>query len=153
MKPKTFTQLHVQAVFAVKGRLAFLDRSFRPEVFKFMMGTLDSMGHKALAVNGWHDHVHVFYGMKPSVDISETIKEVKRSATNFIKQKRFIRQFSWQDGYGAFSYSKSHVDRVMKYIINQEVHHKKRSFREEYIDFLEKFKVEYKLEELFEFYS
>ncbi len=96
------------------------------------------------------DHIHIFIGMKPSSSISDLVREVKKSSTEFIKEKNFCRhKFNWQEGYGAFSYSHSHIDRVIKYIRNQKEHHKRKSFRTEYIDFLKRFEIEFNARYLF----
>ena len=154
MKPGVFTQLHIQLVFAVKHRDRLLRESIREEVFSYMSGIVTNLKHKSIIINGVSDHVHVFLGLNPSVSISDTIWELKRSSSLFINEKKwFNSKFNWQDGYGAFSYSKSQVENVYNYIKTQEEHHKKRTFREEYIDFLDKFKVDYDKKYLFEFFD
>jgi len=103
-----------------------------------------------LAINGMPDHIHFLIGMKPSCCLSDFVREVKKSSNEFIKERKFSKfKFNWQEGYGAFSYSHSQIDRVIKYIMNQEKHHKKQTFREEYLDFLNKFEIEFKDEYLF----
>ena len=100
-----------------------------------------------------YDHIHIFYSMKPSLSISETVKEVKRVSSNFIKDEGLLRNFHWQKGYGAFSYSRSQIDNVIKYIMNQREHHQNKTFRVEYIEFLEKFEIEYDPKYLFDFHT
>lgn len=151
MEPGTFTQLYVQTIFSPKMHCPIVNVNHQKTVFKFMTGTLNSMGHKALAVNGMHDHVHCFFGLKPSISISDTVKEIKRASSTFIKEQFEIQKFYWQKGYGAFSYSRDQIDTVVKYIINQREHHKNETFREEYIRFLEEFEIEYDPKYLFEF--
>ncbi len=153
MKPGTFTQLYVQLVFAVQNRDAVLNKNIRFRVFEYLSGILREMSHKSIIINGVSDHVHIFVGLNPARSISDTVHELKRSSSLFIKNEKLCSsKFSWQEGYGAFTYSKSHIDNVYKYIQNQEEHHKKITFREEYIDFLEKYDVPYDERFLFEFF-
>ncbi|MDZ7743432.1 MAG: transposase [Bacteroidota bacterium] len=151
MKSGTFTQLFIHLVFGPQLHCLLSKREERLEVFKFMSGTLNSMGHKSLAVNGMPDHVHVLFSLKPDVSVSETVKEVKRSSTRFIKRNKIIKDYSWQAGFGAFSYSRSQIDKVIKYMMNQEVHHGSRSFKSEYIELLDRFNVGYNSNYLFQF--
>ncbi len=154
MKPGVFTQLHIQLVFAVKHRDRLLNNNIRNEVFSYMSGIVTNLKHKSIIINGVSDHVHVFLGLNPSVSISDTIWELKRSSSLFVNDKNwFNSKFNWQDGYGAFSYSKSQVENVYNYILSQEEHHKRRTFKEEYIDFLDKFEVEYDKKYLFDFFE
>jgi REP element-mobilizing transposase RayT len=153
MKPGSFTQLYVQLVFAVKNRDAVLHKSIRGRIFEYMSGIITEMKHKSIIVNGVSDHVHIFIGLNPNISISETVHDVKRSSSLFInKEKLCLGNFAWQEGYGAFSYSRSHIDEVYKYILNQEKHHTKTTFKTEYIKLLEKFEVEYDERYLFEFF-
>lgn len=152
MKPGSFTQLYVQIVFAVKNREALLHKNFRSRVFGYMSGTLCEMKHKVIIVNGVSNHVHILIGLNPSISISDTVHDVKRSTSLFINKERFCRgKFAWQEGYGAFTYSRSQIDKVYKYILNQEEHHKNRGFKEEYTEFLEKYDIEYNEKYLFDF--
>ncbi len=154
MASGTFSQIYIQLVFAVKYRENFLRKEFREEIFKYMSGIVTNKGQKSIIINGVEDHVHLFVGLKPSMKISDLARDVKNNTTNFINDRKFLNhKFSWQEGYGAFSYSHSHIDNVYKYILNQEKHHQKRSFREEYLELLEKFQIEFKDEYLFEFYN
>lgn len=154
MSSGTFSQIYIQVVFVVKGRENLLKKTFRDEVFKYMSGIVKAKGQKSIIVNGVEDHVHLFIGLKPSMRLSDLVRDVKNNTTNFINEKRFVMgRFSWQEGYGAFSYSQSQIDNVYRYILNQERHHQKKSFKEEYIELLEKFKIDYKEEFLFEFYD
>lgn len=147
----TFTQIYIQAVFAVQGRQNILRKPWRGEVFKYMAGIIKNKGQKPIIVNGVADHVHLFIGLKPSIAISDLIRDVKNNATNFINDQKWVRgKFSWQAGYGAFSYAHSQLDTVYKYILNQEEHHRKKKFREEYMEFLEKFDIPYEERFLFE---
>lgn len=147
----TFSQIYIQVVFAVKGRNSIIRPEWEEELFKYITGIVQNKSQKMLAINGISNHIHFFIGMKPSCCLSDLVREVKKSSNTFIKEKKFTKyKFEWQEGYGAFSYSHSALDTVISYINNQKEHHKKKSFKEEYIDFLNKFKIEYKNEYLFE---
>jgi len=149
--PGTFSQIYVQYVFAVKGGHNLLLNPWREEVFKYMAGIIKGKSQKPIIVNGVTDHVHVFVGLKPAMSISDLIRDVKNNSSNFINENKFVKgKFEWQEGYGAFSYSHSQLDSVYNYILNQEDHHKKISFRQEYISFLKKFEIEYEEKYLFE---
>ncbi|MBE0637628.1 MAG: IS200/IS605 family transposase [Bacteroidales bacterium] len=153
MGASSFSQLYIHLVFSPHLHCPVKTINHQEQIFKFTAGLLNSMGHKSLAVNGMYDHIHIFFGLKPSMSISDVVKEVKRSSTNFIKQEFQYSKFSWQEGYGAFSYSRSHISNVVNYIINQKEHHKKKTFREEYIELLEDFQIEYDLKYLFDFFD
>ena len=149
--PGTFSQIYIQYVFAVKGRENLLQKPWRDEVFKYMAGIIKAKGQKPIIVNGVSNHVHVFVGIKPSMPISDLVRDIKNNSSNFINDQRFLKtKFSWQEGYGAFSYAHSQLDNVYHYIENQEEHHRKKTFREEYIDFLRKFEVDYDEKYLFD---
>ncbi|MCX6261763.1 MAG: IS200/IS605 family transposase [Bacteroidia bacterium] len=144
MKPGTFTQLHVQLVFAVKYRESLLRQVQRKEVFSYISGIVTNLKHKSLIVNGYSDHVHIFLGMNPSISVSDTVSAIKKSSTFFINNQRwFPGTFRWQDGYGGFTYSKSQVKDVYNYILNQKNHHKSIKFRQEYIDTLSQEGIEF----------
>ena len=147
----TYSRIHIQIVFAVKGRDNLLLKPWREEVFKYMAGIINEKGQKSIIVNGVTDHVHVFVGLKPSVALADLVREVKNNSSNFINKKRFVQgRFSWQEGYGAFSYSYSQLDTVYKYILHQEEHHREKTFKEEYLEFLRKFEIEHDEKYLFE---
>lgn len=147
----TFSQIYIQIVFAVQNRESVISASWEEELYKYISGIVKNKGQKMLAINGMPDHVHIFIGIKPSCSISDLVREIKKSSHDFINEKGFSKiKFNWQEGYGAFSYSHSHIDTVVKYIMNQKEHHKKQSFRDEYLEFLKKFEVEYKDEYLFD---
>ena len=146
-----FSQIYIQYVFAVKGRENLLQQPWREEVFKYMAGIVKGKNQKPIIVNGVSDHVHVFVGLKPAMNISDLIRDIKNNSSNFINDQKFLKgKFSWQEGYGAFSYSHSQIDNVYQYIANQEVHHRKKTFKEEYIEFLQKFEIDYNEKYLFE---
>lgn len=146
----TFSQIYIQVVFAVQNRDCMIHSSWEEELYKYISGIVRNKEQKMLAINGMQDHIHFFIGMKPSCCLSDLVREVKKSSTDFIKEKKFSKfKFNWQEGYGAFSYSHSQIDSVIKYIINQKEHHKKQTFKEEYLDFLKMFEIEFKDEYLF----
>ena len=148
----TYTQIYIHLVFAVQGRRSLLIEDAQPEIFKYISGTITGLGHKSIIVNGMEDHIHIFTGMKPHQAISDLVRDIKKSSNKFINEKGFVQQkFNWQNGFGAFSYSKSHIDRVYNYILNQKEHHKKKDFRLEYLELLEEFEVEYDERYLFDF--
>ena len=152
--PNTYTQLLTQLVFAVKGRQNLIEEPIRERVEKFICGTATTRKHKPLAIYCMSDHLHFLIGLNPDQSIADLVKEIKIAANSFINDNRLTKQhFNWQEGYGAFSYSRSALDKVVKYILNQKDHHKKKTFKEEYIDFLVKFGVEYDQKYLFEFYE
>lgn len=149
--PGTFSQIYIQVVFAVKGRGSLIHSSWEEELYKYISGIVKNKDQKMLAINGMPDHIHFFIGMRPSCCLSDLVREIKKASNEFIKEKRFTKsKFQWQEGYGAFSYSHSALDNVIKYIRNQKEHHKKQTFKEEYIEFLDKFQIEFKNEYLFE---
>lgn len=140
----TYTQIHVQFVFAVKYRNGLIHASFKEELYQYISGIIKANNHKLLAINGVPDHLHIFIGMRPTQSISDLLQDIKGSSSKWINDKKFLKvKFEWQEGYGAFSYSKSHVNNVITYIQNQESHHKKESFRDEYLKFLKVFEIEY----------
>jgi putative transposase len=147
----TYTQIYIQAVFAVKGRENLIDKQWQAELHKYISGIIKAKEQKSIIVNGVADHIHCFIGLKPSMAVSDLMRDVKNNSSNFINDRKFVKgKFSWQEGYGAFSYSHSQMDEVYKYILNQEEHHKKKTFKEEYIGFLNRFKIEHKPEYLFD---
>ena len=128
----TYTQLYIQVVFAVQNRVSLIQPTWKNELYKYITGIVQNNKHKLIAINGIPNHIHVFIGNKPHQLLPELMQDIKGSSSKWINKNRFIRgKFQWQESYGAFSYSYSHIDRVVKYIINQEQHHKKKTFREE----------------------
>jgi putative transposase len=151
--PNTYTQLLTQLVFAVKGRQNLIEEPIRESVEKFICGTATIRKHKPLAIYCMPDHLHFLIGLNPDQSISNLVKEIKMASNDFINGNHLAKQhFNWQEGYGAFSYSRSALDTVVKYILNQKEHHEKKTFKQEYISFLEKFAVKYDEKYLFEFY-
>lgn len=149
--PNTYSQIYIQIVFAVKGRQNLIQSKYRDELHKFITGIVRKREQKMLSVFCMPDHTHILVGMNPSISVSDLVRDIKAGSSKFINDKKWIRgKFNWQTGFGAFSYSKSQIDKVIKYILNQEIHHKKKSFKDEYIEFLRKFEIEYDEKYLFE---
>lgn len=150
----TYTQLYIHMVIVVKGRENLIPKQYKDELYRYITGVIQKRKHKLIAINGMPDHIHIFFGLSPDQSISDLSSDIKTAATKFIKRQPWQRkQFAWQVGFGAFSYSRSHISNVAKYIENQEEHHKEKTFREEYLDMLKKFDVEYDEQYLFEFYD
>ncbi|HEY1039110.1 MAG TPA: IS200/IS605 family transposase [Bacteroidia bacterium] len=142
--PNTYTQIHLQFVFVVKYRSNLIKSSWKDELYKYITGTIQHYGHKLLAINGMPDHIHVLVGMRPTQSVSDLLQDIKGSSSKWINEKRFSNsKFEWQEGYGAFSYSPSHVDNVINYINNQEKHHQTKSFRDEYLQLLKDQNIKY----------
>jgi len=140
----TFTQIYLQFVFAVQDRISLIRSDSKDELYKYITGIIQNHKHKLIAINGMPNHLHVLVGYKPHQLIPDLLQDIKGSSSSWINERRFVRgKFRWQAGYGAFSYSHSQIDSVVKYIMNQEAHHKKKTFREEYIELLEHFNIEY----------
>ena len=140
--PGTFSQLYIQVVFAVKGRENLINKSWKDDLHKYIAGIIKGKDQKSIIVNGMPDHIHAFIGLRPAMAISDLIRDIKNNSSNFINYHKLVKgKFSWQEGYGAFSYSHSYISKVYDYILNQEAHHKKKSFREEYISFLKNLKL------------
>ncbi len=146
----TYNQIYIHIVFAVKYRDAAIAKSWRQELYQYIIGLIERRGHKVYAVGGVSDHIHILVSLSPKQAISELVQEVKRASSLWIKEKRFVRcRFAWQEGFGVFSYGKSQIDNVVKYIQNQEIHHAKRTFRDEYVSLIKLFGVEYDAKYLF----
>jgi len=147
----TYSQIYIQIVFAVKGRENLIKKANREELHKFITGIVSNREQKLLAIFAMPDHVHILVGMKPNIALSDLVRDIKAGSSKFINDSKWVNgKFNWQEGYGGFSYSKSHLDNVIKYILNQEEQHKKQTFKVEYHSFLEKFEIEYDEKYLFE---
>jgi REP element-mobilizing transposase RayT len=147
----TFSQIYIQVVFAVKIRDSLISAEWEERLYQYITGIVREKEQKMLAINGIQNHIHFFIGMKPSCCLSDLVREVKKSSNDFIKENKLTKfKFNWQEGYGAFSYSHSQIDNVIKYVMNQKEHHRKITFKEEYIDFLKKFEIEHDEKYLFE---
>ncbi len=150
----TYTQLYIQFIFAVKGRQNLIRESFRDELEKVMCGIVNNHKCKTYAIYCNPDHTHIFVGMHPTISPSKLMEQVKSGSSKWINDKKLIPgKFNWQDGFAAFTYSKSHIDKVVKYILNQPEHHKKQTFKDEYLLLLEKFEVDYDPKYVFEWYE
>ena len=149
--PNTYTQIYIQIVFAVKGKQNLIHNDHREELHKYITGIVQNRGQKMLAIFCMSDHTHIFIGLKPSIAISDLVRDIKACSSKFINDNKWMRgKFNWQEGFGAFSYSRSHIDKVVQYILNQQEHHRKKSFREEYVEFLTKYAIDYNAKYLFE---
>lgn len=138
----TYTQIHIQTVFSVNDRSCIIRKEWKNELFQYITGIIQNHDHKVMAINGMPDHLHVFFGMRPTQSLSDLMQDVKGDSSKWINKKGFVEgRFSWQEGFGGFSYSKSQVNNVINYIRDQESHHCIKSFIEEYREFLQKFEV------------
>ena len=149
--PNTYIQIHIHFVFAVKFRQYLIQNNWKEELYKYISGIIQNNNHKLIIINGMPDHIHILIGMRPTQSISNLMKDVKQFSSKWINEKKFINsRFEWQEGYGAFSYSKSQLENVINYIENQEEHHRKKTFLEEYKETLDKFEVAYELKYCFQ---
>jgi REP element-mobilizing transposase RayT len=150
----TYTQMNVHAVFSVKGRGNFISKKWQDELHRYIAGTLKETNNYSLAVGGFKDHVHIFFELNPSMSVSMVLQNVKAKSSKRINHRAFAAgKFEWQSGYGAFTYSRSQRNDVIKYIMNQEEHHGKRSFKDEYLELLRRNEIKYEEAYLFEFYE
>ena len=146
----TFTQIHIQCVFAVKFRAALISKTWQERLHDYIAAIIGNKGHKMLAINSMPDHLHVFFGMRPIEGLSTLMQVVKGDSSEWINKQRFVPgNFRWQEGYGGFSYKKNDVDTIVKYIPNQQQHHFKKSFLQEYRELLQEFEVAYDEQYLF----
>lgn len=140
----TYSQIFIQVVFAVKDRQNLIPDDHKEELYKYITGIIKNNNQKLLAINGMPDHIHILVGIKPSISISDLVRDIKANSSRFINEQGWSKfRFNWQEGFGAFSYGKSQVDNVIKYIQNQEKHHETTTFRKEYKEFLKKFDVSF----------
>jgi putative transposase len=150
----TYSQIYLQFVFAVKHRQCLVPKEHKEELHKYITALVQNRKSKMLAVHCMPDHAHIFVGYKPSLAIPDFVKEIKVESNEFINGQRWMNsKFAWQEGYGVFSYSQSHIDAVVKYVLNQEEHHKKQTFRSEYQELLKKFEVSFEDKYSFEFFD
>jgi len=150
----TYTQCYFHLVFAVKNRDALIKKIWKNDLEKYITGIVQNHGHKLLSIGSMPDHIHIYIGYNLNHLIPDLVEEIKTSSNNWIKESRLSKfRFAWQKGYGAFTHSKSQLDGVVKYILNQETHHRKRTFREEYLEILKNNEIKYKDEYLFEFFD
>jgi putative transposase len=154
MKPGIYSQMYVHMVFSPKGRNACIREEIQEEVFSYISKTITNKNHKSLNVNGMSDHVHILVGLNPTVSVSDLVRDVKRSSSLYINERKLVAgKFQWQEGYGVFSYSRSHLSMIYEYIENQKEHHRGRNFKEEYLEFLRKFEIPFEEKFLFRFYN
>ena len=150
----TFTQIYLHLVFAVQNRISLINPEWNAELYKYITGIVQNNGHKLITINGVSSHLHIAVGYKPHQLIPDLLQDIKGYSSKWVNEKTFVRgKFNWQEGYGSFSYSRSQRNDVINYIMNQELHHKGRTFKEEYLKMLNDFDVKYDEKYLFEFYE
>ena len=148
----TFSQIYIQTVFAVEGRLSLIKSDFKEDLYKYITGIVKNQEQKLISINGMSDHVHILIGLRPAMALADLVQEIKADSTNFINKNKWVRgRFSWQEGYGAFSYGHSQLNTIIRYIQNQEKHHGRRSFRHEYLTLLRKFDIAFEDKYVFDF--
>lgn len=148
----TFSQIYIQTVFAVSGRLSLIRQDFKEELHKYITGIVRNKGQKLISINGMSDHLHILIGLRPAMALADLVRDIKSDSSDWVNRQQLSRgKFAWQEGYGAFSYGHSQLDTIIRYIQNQETHHKRRSFKDEYLTLLKKFDIEFKEEYVFKF--
>jgi putative transposase len=145
----TFTQLYVHCIFSVQGKTNLISKKWKEDLYKYITGIVTNKNQKLMVINGVPDHVHLLIGVKPDCNLSDLVRDIKANSSKWINHNKFVLgKFEWQLGFGAFSVSQSGLDNVVKYILNQEEHHKIKTFREEYIEFLKAYEIDFKTEYL-----
>lgn len=140
----TYNQIYIHIVFTVKGRQNLIQKKWQEELYKYISGIVNAKGQKLFAIGGMPDHIHILLSISPNISISDLVRDIKANSSKWINQNQFVLgKFQWQDGFGAFSHSKSNLDKVINYINNQEDHHKKRSFKDEYLELLNRYDIDY----------
>ena len=148
----TFSQIYIQTVFAVNGRLSLIHQDFKEDLYKYITGIVRNKGQKLISINGMADHLHALIGLKPAMALADLVRDIKSDSSDWVNRKKLARgKFGWQEGYGAFSYGHSQLDTIIRYIQNQEKHHRRRSFKDEYLALLRKFEIEFMEKYVFEF--
>lgn len=148
----TYTQIYIRVVFAVSGRLSLIRSEHKEEIHKYITGVIRNNGHKLIAINGMSDHLHILLGLKPDMALSALVRDIKSNSSKFINESRLAHgKFGWREGYGAFSYGRSQLDTIIRYIQNQEKHHSHRSFKDEYLALLKKFEITFENKYVFTF--
>jgi len=148
----TFSQIYIQTVFAVQNRLSLIGPEFKEDLYKYITGIVRNQGQKLISINGMPDHVHILMGSKPAMALADLVREIKADSSNFINRNEWVHgKFNWQEGYGAFSYGHSQLDTIVRYIQNQEKHHSRRSFQNEYLALLRKFDITFDDKYILEF--
>jgi len=147
----TYTQIYIHIVFAVQGRQTLIKKDQKEELHKYITGIIRNKNQKLYAIDSMPDHIHIFMSMKPNISVSDLVRDIKNNSSTFINVKKWVRgKFNWQEGFGAFSYGHSQIDAVVKYIHDQEKHHTRRTFKDEYLGLLKKFNIEYDERYLFD---
>jgi REP element-mobilizing transposase RayT len=147
----TYSQIYLQVVFAVKGRKSLIQSEWKDELYKYICGVVNGKKEKVYAIGGVSDHIHILLSIKPNILLSDLVRDIKCNSSKWINERQYVDgKFQWQEGFGAFSYTQWHLDTIINYINNQEDHHKKKSFKNEYLEFLEQFYIEYDEKYLFE---
>ena len=148
----TFSQIYIQTVFAVSNRMSLIKPAFQEDLYKYIAGIVRNQGQKLISINGMLDHIHILIGLKPSIALADLVRDIKADSTTHINRNRWVHgKFTWQEGYGAFSYGHSQLDMIIRYIQNQEHHHKRRSFKNEYLTLLRKFDIAFEDKYVFDF--
>lgn len=149
----TYSQLYAQIIFSPKGRQNLIHERIENDIYKYIVGIIKNKKQKPMIINGMPDHVHILVGFSPNITLSDLVRDIKSNSTNFINEQNMLSgKFSWQRGFGAFTYSKSQIPKVIKYIQLQKEHHQKKAFKDEYLGLLTKFGIEYDEKYLFEWY-
>jgi putative transposase len=147
-----FSQIYIQTVSAVSGRMSLITAAFREDLYKYITGIVRNQGQKLISINGMPDHVHILIGLRPALALADLVQDIKADSTNFVNRNKWVQgKFSWQEGYGAFSYGHSQLNTIIRYIQNQEKHHSRRSFQDEYSSFLRTFDIAFDEKSVFEF--
>jgi len=150
----TFSQIYIQTVFAVSGRLSLITPHFKDDLYKYITSIVTKQDQKLIRINGMPDHLHILIGLKPAKALADLVRDIKSDSSEWVIKKNLARgKFGWQESYGAFSYGHSQLDQIVQYIVNQEKHHQRRSFRDEYLTLLKKFEIDFKEEYVFDFYD
>jgi putative transposase len=148
----TYSQIYIQTVFAVEGRQSLIKPDFKEDLFKYITGIVKNQGQKLISINGMSDHIHFLIGLRPAMALADLVREIKVDSTNHINKEKWIHgRFNWQEGYGAFSYGHSQLETIIRYIQNQEKHHRRRSFKDEYLSLLRKFDIAFDDKYVFKF--
>ena len=142
--PNTYTQIYIHIVFSVKGRQSLIPKQHKSELHGYIMGIIRKKKQTVVEINSMPDHIHILVGITPDTAISDLVRDIKANSTKFINRKQWVvGKFQWQEGFGAFSYARSQLDNIIDYIRNQEKHHSRKTFREEYLEILKRFNVPY----------
>src|SRR5258708_37372005 len=148
----TFSQIYIQTVFAVNGRLSLIRQDFKEDLYKYITGIVRNKGQKLISINGMSDHLHALIGLKPAMALADLVRDIKSDLSDWVNRRKLARgKFGWQEGYGAFSYGHSQLDTIIRYIQNQESHHRRRSFKDEYLAWLKKFEIPFENKYVFKF--